>query len=64
MNPVLRSGVMKSPLEGFELTDEVEWGYIPRIITSGGARLLAVAIDLTNSVRGHLVASIVTKETL
>lgn len=64
VNPVLKSGVIGSPLEGFELTDEVEWDLLPRIITTVGAWFLRVAIDFGNFLTGDMLALVVSKETL
>lgn len=65
VNPLLRFGVVRSPLAGFELTDEVDWVGVPRIMTSVGARLLAIAMDAKNVLANYgIVSSHLTKDLL
>lgn len=61
VNPVLRTGIIKSPLDGFELTDEVDIAYVPRFVTIFGARFLAAAIETRNSMGAMAISSIALK---
>lgn len=64
VNPVLRSGIINSPLDGFELTDEVDWDYVPRVVTRVGARFLATAIEARNSMSTFVLSSLMSKSDL